>query len=107
MPGSAHAALTMAGISAAGGVYAFAKAKSKASLVAGIGLGAAFAAGSYAINLGHDFEGHAIAAGTSLALVSTMGPRYIKTVSIMPAGILALLGTASFAYEAKKAYEWR
>jgi uncharacterized membrane protein (UPF0136 family) len=43
MGGSAHLSYTMAALLASGGIYAFARKGSKASLIAGCGVGALFA----------------------------------------------------------------
>lgn len=55
------------------------QAKSKPSLFAGVGLGVLMVLSGVIIQKGHDFEGHALAAGTSGLVVAGMLPRAIKT----------------------------
>lgn len=53
--GSSHAAFTMAGLVAAGGVTGYAKTRSVPSLVAGLGIASLYAAGGYQINVSHSW----------------------------------------------------
>lgn len=58
------------------------------------------------IQQGKDFEGHALALGTSVLVVGGTLPRAIKTQKVVPAAV-AMLGGVSAAYQAKKTNEWR
>ena len=54
--GSSHISYTLAAITAAAGVTGYTKSKSVPSLVAGLGIGAAFAAGGALINVRHPVQ---------------------------------------------------
>lgn len=75
--------------------------------MAGITFGAAFASGGYLINAGNPQLGHDISSVASILLTGAMGARAAKTKKMMPAGVLAALGTFSAAYHIKKSMEWR
>jgi len=92
---------------ALGGAMGFAKKKSVPSLVAGVGLGGALVYTSVMINSGKEFEGHALGSGVGLLLAAGMGARFVKTGAFMPAGMVALLGTVTAAYNVNKAIEYK
>lgn len=50
--------------------------------------------------------GHPLGLVASLALVAAMTPRAIRSGKLFPAGILAIAGWASSAYEAKQTLDW-
>ena len=106
MPGSAHAAFTMAALMAGGGLGGYAKSKSKPSLIAGIAFASLFCASGMLIQNGNDFKGHGLAAISSIALTGSMGARAMRSRKLFPAGGIALAGLASSAYQVKKVTEW-
>mmetsp|Transcript_2111 Transcript_2111/g.4324 ORF Transcript_2111/g.4324 Transcript_2111/m.4324 type:complete len:83 (+) Transcript_2111:96-344(+) len=77
------------------------------SLIAGMTLAGLYGGASYTINSGNCFYGHALAAGTSVALAVTMGKRGLKSKAIFPGKALAVLGSVSAVYEGMKAWEWK
>lgn len=104
--GSSHAAFGLALVCAAGGIAGYVTRKSLPSLLAGLGLGAAFGASGYLINSGHPDVGHPLALAGSATLAGAMGSRAAKTKKLWPAGVLASLGVLSSLYQGKKTYEW-
>jgi uncharacterized membrane protein (UPF0136 family) len=81
MSGEAHLPMLISGVCTVGGLMGYAKARSRHSLIAGVGFGALYAASAYMINKGEPTNGHALALGTSLVLAGTMGRRYGRTGS--------------------------
>lgn len=55
---------------------------------------------------GRSDRGHQVSLLASVALLGAMGPRYIRTRKVFPAGIMSLAGAGSAIYEARKAWEW-
>ncbi|EKX44887.1 hypothetical protein GUITHDRAFT_109307 [Guillardia theta CCMP2712] len=106
MGGSAHMSFTMAAVLTAGGIYAWTKKGSKASLIAGSAVGALFLGSGLLIQSGQNKSGHLLALASSLALATGMGHRAIQTQKFMPAGLVATLGVASILYQGKKVNEW-
>lgn len=97
-------------------------------LMAGLTVGALFAGSGYMISVrdahvpytdhpthtippptqqGNAQAGHDLGALSSVALAGAMASRAAKTKKVMPAGMLAALGTVSAAYHIKKSLEWR
>jgi uncharacterized membrane protein (UPF0136 family) len=74
----------------AGGVVGFLKAKSKASLIAGL-VSAALLALSYSISGRNVKQGLIMGAVVSALLCIMMGIRFGKTKKFMPAGMIAVL----------------
>lgn len=83
------------------------KKGSKASAIAGFGLGSLLLGSGYLIaKTDNIYEGHCLAAGASGVMGLAMGQRYLSTRKFMPAGIVAVLGAAACAYNVTKAMEW-
>ncbi len=91
---------------AAGGIAGFVKGKSVPSLVAGVSLGGLYGAAGVLINRGDCKEGHTLAAVTSALVLGVMGPRFVRTKKLMPAGLLTATASGSFAYDVFKAQQW-
>lgn len=104
--GQAHVATTLAVLCIAGGVLGYLKKGSTASLIAGVGVGAGYAASAYLIQNVDAFKGHALAAGTSALLATAMGMRFAKTGKFMPAGLMTGVGVAALTYHGFKVQEW-
>ena len=51
-------------------------------------------------------EAHLLAGVTTGAIAATAGKLFIKGAKFMPAGLVATLGAAGFAYNFKKFLEW-
>lgn len=98
--------LCRAGLLAIGGIAGFVKGKSVPSLVAGVSLGGLYGAAGVLINRGDCKEGHALAAVTSALVVGVMGPRFVRSKKVMPAGLLTAAASGSFVYDAYKAQQW-
>ncbi len=96
----------MAGVVTAGGILGYVQKGSKPSLIAGGGLGACYLGAGLLINKGEGVYGHGLAALASSALVYQMGPKFMATRAVMPAGVLSVLGAGAFAYHSMKFNEW-
>lgn len=105
-PGSAHPAFGLGALTMIGGLVGYLKKGSKPSLIAGTLLGASLIGSGVLISGENQLEGHGIAAATSSLMAFSMGSRYLKTGKVMPAGVVAALGTVSAAYHIKKTMEW-
>ena len=107
-PGSAHPAFGLGALTIVGGTVGFMKKGSKASLGAGVVCGGLLIGSGVLISGEHQYEGHALATGTSTLMALGMGQRFIQTggKKFMPAGFVASLGVASMAYHMKKTIEW-
>ena len=97
---------TMGGLVIVGGVAGYLRRGSKISLVAGLTFGSLLLGSGYWICKDRMHEGHLLAAGTSGVMALGMGHRFLSTQKVMPAGLVAVLGAACCAYNAKKAIEW-
>ena len=78
----------------AGGVMGFAKAGSKASLIAGGISGLLLLVAGYLIGAGNALAGLILGLVLSLALAGQFGPKFLRTRKFMPAGLMAILGVA-------------
>ncbi|EFC46706.1 predicted protein [Naegleria gruberi] len=107
MTGSQHISNTYAGLLTIGGIAAYAKKGSTPSLVAGVGLGAAFGASSYLIMQQKHFEGHALASAASVVLLGAGVSRFLKASNKTIPSILTILGLISSYYQINKAIEWK
>jgi uncharacterized membrane protein (UPF0136 family) len=107
MTGSAHAAYTVGGISVAGGLFAFYKKKSVASLLGSLIIGGGLIAGGYLITTGDNFVGHSLAATSSVGLTAVGISRLLTTKKSMPAAPMIILGGLSSAYQLTKANDWK
>ncbi|CAB9502398.1 Transmembrane proteins 14C [Seminavis robusta] len=107
IPGSAHLNLSLGGLVMLGGAMGYVKKGSAPSLVAGVAFGSMLIGSGYIIaKTDSQYEGHALATGASGIMALGMAQRYMKTGKMMPAGIVAILGAAACAYNAKKSMEW-
>lgn len=108
IPGSAHLNLSLGGLVLVGGAYGYLKKGSTISLLAGVGVGSLLIGSGYMIaKTDKQYEGHLLATATTGLLALTMGHRYlIVGAKFMPAGMVAILGAASCAYNASKSMEW-
>ncbi len=82
------------------------RARSKPSLIAGVGLGTMMLVSGYIIKEGSDLKGHTLALITSGLVVAGTLPRAVKTQKIVPAAV-ALVGLVSAFYQGQKVREWR
>jgi uncharacterized membrane protein (UPF0136 family) len=106
-PGSAHPVFGFGGLTLLGGVAGYARKGSKASLGAGVVCGGLLIGSGLLITKGNEYEGHALATLTSGAMTVAMGKRFVTTGKFMPAGLVAVLGAASLAYNLNKTLEWK
>ena len=106
-PGSAHPAFTLGALTILGGAAGYVRKSSKASLIAGLGFGGLLIGSGVLISGENQYEGHALAAVTSGVMGLGMGQRFVKTGKFMPSGLVAVLGSASCAYNVMKAIEWK
>jgi uncharacterized membrane protein (UPF0136 family) len=107
MTGSAHTNLTLGGLVMVGGVVGYVKKGSKASLIAGIGIGSMLLGSGYLIaKTDKVFEGHVLGVTATGIMTIAMGHRFIGTGKFMPAGVVATLGALGCAYNIRKAIEW-
>ena len=106
-PGSAHPVFTFGALTVLGGAAGYFRKGSKASLLAGVGCGSLLIGSGIMISGENQFEGHALASLTSGVMAAGMGQRYLKSSKFMPAGLVAVLGAASCAYNVSKALEWK
>lgn len=105
-PGSAHLNFTLGGLVLAGGALGYAKKRSLASLGAGLAFGGLLIGSGVLITKNESFRGHALATGVTGIMAAAMTQRYFSTRKFMPAGVVAVLGAAGCAYNARKALEW-
>jgi uncharacterized membrane protein (UPF0136 family) len=106
IPGSAHLNLSLGGLVIAGGTIGYFRKSSKISLVAGLTFGTLLLGSGYLIASDREFQGHALATGTSGLMGIGMAHRYYTTRKFMPAGLVATIGIAAAAYNWKKAMDW-
>eukprot|EP00523_Entomoneis_sp_CCMP467_P007091 CAMPEP_0168741220 /NCGR_PEP_ID=MMETSP0724-20121128/12393_1 /TAXON_ID=265536 /ORGANISM="Amphiprora sp., Strain CCMP467" /LENGTH=116 /DNA_ID=CAMNT_0008788701 /DNA_START=48 /DNA_END=398 /DNA_ORIENTATION=- len=107
IPGSAHLNISLGGLVMVGGAIGYFKKGSKASLIAGLGIGSLLLGSSYLIaKTDKQFEGHALATASTGVMALAMGQRYLGGAKFMPAGMVAILGAAGCAYNLSKVLEW-
>eukprot|EP00043_Microstomoeca_roanoka_P027079 m.13554 g.13554 ORF g.13554 m.13554 type:complete len:110 (+) comp7316_c0_seq1:154-483(+) len=88
-----------------GGFMGYMKKKSIPSLVAGMGSGLAYVFTGHLIRSGNVSTGHNLAIVLSLTLGVVMARRAIKAQKLMPAGLVAILATSAFLFNAKRALD--
>ena len=103
--GEAHGALGMAALLLAGGVAAYVRRGSAASLAASAAFAGAYAAGAYLVSSGKPGEGHALAGAAGGTLAVVMGARAARSGKLVPALVAGASGVSA-AYELSKAREW-
>mmetsp|Transcript_9839 Transcript_9839/g.9941 ORF Transcript_9839/g.9941 Transcript_9839/m.9941 type:complete len:109 (+) Transcript_9839:20-346(+) len=106
MGGSEHATNAMGAVIIAGGLYAYLKKGSIASLIGSSVIGAGFIGAGVLISNGYNLEGHGLSSASSLMLTGIALQRLITTRKPMPGLPLLFLGGASAAYQIKKTLEW-
>ncbi|SRR5581483_5424575 len=79
----------------AGGVMGFVKAKSRASLIAGVVSGVLLLVASALIFTAHPIAGFVIGIITSVLLAGKFIPDFIHKKALVPGGLMALLSAAS------------
>ena len=84
----------------------YAKKRSVPSLAAGLTFGGLLIGSGILISKNESFQGHALATGVTGVMSAAMVQRYMASRKFMPAGMVATLGAAGFAYNVKKALEW-
>jgi uncharacterized membrane protein (UPF0136 family) len=93
------------GLTLAGGVLGFVTKGSKASLIAGSTFGGLLLVSGYLSSKGNNNKnGNILGVGVAGMLTYTMGKKFLASKKIMPAGLLAFLGTLSFAYNLGAAF---
>ncbi|KAJ8908843.1 hypothetical protein NDN08_005547 [Rhodosorus marinus] len=106
MGGEGHIANTMGAITILGGCIAYARKRSIPSLAGSLPIGLGFLASAYAINNGHEYEGHLGAFGCSCVLIAAMAPRAARAGRITPGAIISFIALGAAAYEGEKAKQW-
>ncbi|KAF6793769.1 transmembrane protein [Colletotrichum musicola] len=101
-----HPSFTLAGLLAVGGTAGFLKTQSKPSLIAGLGLGAAYAYSGYLLKENKDY-GAELALGNSIVLLGAGASRAIKTGGKAPVPLaLTTVGLLATFYYQKKYREF-
>ncbi|KAI8310908.1 TMEM14 protein-like protein [Colletotrichum sp. SAR11_59] len=102
-----HPSFTLAGLLAVGGTAGFLKTQSKPSLIAGLGLGAAYAYSGYLLKENKDY-GAELALGNSIVLLGAGASRAVKTGGKAPIPLaLTFAGAAATFYYQKKYREFK
>ena len=106
-PGSAHLNFTLGGLAAVTGAVGYARKGSAPSLVTGLACGGLLIGSGVLISKNEAYHGHALASGTTGVMTLATGKRFISSGGkFMPAGLVATIGAAGFAYNVTKALEW-
>lgn len=84
----------------------YAKKRSVPSLAAGVACGSLLVGSGVLISKNESFQGHSLASGVTGIMAAAMTKRFLKTKKFFPAGMVATLGAAGFAYNVQKAIEW-
>ncbi|KAL0934668.1 uncharacterized protein CTRU02_211467 [Colletotrichum truncatum] len=101
-----HPSFTLAGLLAVGGTAGFLKTQSKPSLIAGLGLGAAYAYSGYLLKENKDY-GAELALGNSIVLLGAGASRAIRTGGRAPIPLaLTVTGALATFYYQKKYREF-
>ncbi len=87
-------------LSIAGGIVGFAKARSRASLVAGGISGALLLAAGYLLESGQARAGLLLGIVLSAALAARFVPGFARSRKVMPAGMMALLSVGGIVLTA-------
>lgn len=75
-----------------GGIIGYVKAKSRASLISGIGSAMLLGIASSLVSAGSVRAGAGLGAFIALALIGRFFPAFMKTRKVMPAGMVVVLG---------------
>ena len=81
----------------AGGIIGFIKAKSRASLIAGLVSGGLLDVAAVLIISGREQLGLVLGTIVTVLLLGRFGPAFFKTKKFMPAGMIFVLGAISLA----------
>jgi uncharacterized membrane protein (UPF0136 family) len=76
----------------AGGAIGYVKAKSRASLIAGIVFGGLLALAAGLLVTGSPRVGAGLGLATALALIARFLPNFVRTKKVMPAGMVSAVG---------------
>ena len=75
-----------------GGVIGYVKAKSRASLIAGIGFAVLLSVAAALVATGSPRLGAGLGVVSALALIARFLPAFMRTRKIMPAGMVVVIG---------------
>ena len=98
--------ISLGGLVMVGGAMGYFRKGSTMSLVAGITFGSLLLGSGYLIANDQEYNGHLLGTGTSGIMALGMTQRFMSTGKFMPAGMVAVVGAAAAAYNAKKSMEW-
>ena len=75
-----------------GGIIGYVKAKSRASLIAGVALGSVLGVAAYLLATDSPVFAAALGLGSALVLIARFLPAFMRTKKIMPAGAVVAVG---------------
>ncbi len=75
-----------------GGVIGYVKAKSRASLIAGLAFATLLGVAAYLVRSGSVGLGAGLGAVSALALIARFLPAFLRTKKVMPAGLVVTVG---------------